>query len=216
MTQENQNIEGGEHIPSPETTIKPTTLERLTHVTPKIYCASLADYNNGHLYGDWINATQPAEAIYLQVQEMLANSPIAGAEEWAIHDYEGFGSLRLSEYESFDTVSHIARGITEYGLAYAHWATIVGVYNQETLAQFDDHYLGRWDSLADYAKHIVEDLNAGPETTAPDWLVPYIHVGYEELSTTMVTDLHIAKDREGVHLFQEPSSTVDDSASGST
>ena len=39
---------------------------------------------------------------------MLARSPMPGAEEWAIHDYEGFGPLRLGEYEDLGTISQIA------------------------------------------------------------------------------------------------------------
>jgi antirestriction protein len=35
---------------------------------------------------------------------MLADSPIPGAEEWAIHDYEDFEGASLSEYASFETV----------------------------------------------------------------------------------------------------------------
>ena len=45
-------------------------------------------------------------------------SPEPLAEEWAIHDYEGFGSLRLSESESFQTVSAIAAGIAKHGGAF--------------------------------------------------------------------------------------------------
>ena len=50
---------------------------------------------------------------------MLAASPEPGAEEWAIHDYEGFGEMRLSEWESFERVSAIAAGIAEHGAAFA-------------------------------------------------------------------------------------------------
>ena len=61
--------------------------------TPRIYVASLADYNSGRLRGRWIDADQPAEAIREQIVEMLAESNEPIAEEWAIHDYENFGDL---------------------------------------------------------------------------------------------------------------------------
>lgn len=60
------------------------------YTEPQIYVACLAAYNNGHLHGAWIDAAQEPWAIYDAVRVMLAASPIAGAEEWAIHDYEGF------------------------------------------------------------------------------------------------------------------------------
>jgi len=82
---------------------------------PRIYVACLAAYNNGRLHGAWIDANQSADDIAAEVQTMLAASPEPGAEEWAIHDYEGFGELRLSEWESFERVASIAAGIAEHG-----------------------------------------------------------------------------------------------------
>jgi len=61
----------------------------------QIYVACLASYNNGILHGAWINAEQDAYAIYDEVQTMLTASPVKDAEEWAIHDYEGFEGVRL-------------------------------------------------------------------------------------------------------------------------
>jgi len=52
----------------------------------RIYVASLSDYNAGRLHGAWIDATQDADEIEAEVQEMLAASPEPIAEEWAIHD----------------------------------------------------------------------------------------------------------------------------------
>jgi hypothetical protein len=48
--------------------------------TPRIYVASLSDYNAGRLLGRWIDADQPAEAIHEQIAQLLAesNQPIAG------------------------------------------------------------------------------------------------------------------------------------------
>jgi len=61
--------------------------------TPRIYVACLAAYNAGRLHGRWIDAAQDAADIQAEVRKMLAASPQADAEEWAIHDYEGFGPL---------------------------------------------------------------------------------------------------------------------------
>ena len=63
--------------------------------TPRIYVACLAAYNNGHLHGRWIDANQDPDAIQVEISAMLAASPIADAEEWAIHDYEGYEGARL-------------------------------------------------------------------------------------------------------------------------
>ena len=90
----------------------------------RIYVASLMDYNAGILHGVWIDATLDPDEIYEQVKTMLAASPEAAcdfskkwglkAEEWAIHDYEGFGELTVHEYEQFDWVSGIAQLIEDH------------------------------------------------------------------------------------------------------
>ena len=54
---------------------------------------------------------------------MLANSPMTKrygekAEEWAIHDHEGFGSLQIGEYTGIERISRLAKGIEEHGTAF--------------------------------------------------------------------------------------------------
>ena len=81
---------------------------------PRIYVACLAAYNNGCLHGRWIEATTPDE-VMSEVRAMLADSPLPDAEEWAIHDYEGFEGAHLSGYESFETVCNQADFVAEHG-----------------------------------------------------------------------------------------------------
>ena len=98
-----------------------------TQTTPRIYVACLAAYNNGMLHGQWIDANQSAEAIHDKIKDMLGQSPIPRAEEWAIHDYEGFCGLRLSEYQDIDTVAEMAALIQEHGEAWAKFAEYEGI-----------------------------------------------------------------------------------------
>src|SRR5487761_1425212 len=90
---------------------------------PRIYVASLADYNAGRRHGVRLDAVQDEEDLQAGVTAMLETSPEPIAEEWAIQDYEGFGSVRLGEYESLATISAVARGIAEHGQAFAAWAS---------------------------------------------------------------------------------------------
>ena len=69
------------------------TTDRTGH--PRIYVACLAAYNGGILHGAWLDAAQEPWALYDDVKAMLDASPVAGAEEFAIHDYEGFGEVRI-------------------------------------------------------------------------------------------------------------------------
>ena len=65
-------------------------------ITPSIFVACLAAYNDGHLHGAWIDATQDPLQIHEEIQEMLDESPVEDAEEWAIHDKENFGDVEAA------------------------------------------------------------------------------------------------------------------------
>ncbi len=82
---------------------------------PRIYAACLAAYNNGYLHGRWIDATQDPEDIQAEVSAMLRESPVSGAEEWAIHDFEGFEGARLEEYSGIEKAHALALFIVEHG-----------------------------------------------------------------------------------------------------
>jgi antirestriction protein len=163
-----------------------------TRELPRIYVASLSDYNAGRLVGRWIalDETTDADDIHTAVQAMLKTSPEPIAEEWAIHDYEGFGDIHLDEYESFDRVAALVAALAEHGDAFAAWATddwrranpekftdqYLGEYkDRETYAQEDDtlcdlldqlpHNLGSYFDWEAYARDLFMDLDDAP---APD------------------------------------------------
>jgi antirestriction protein len=74
-------------------------------LSPKIYVACLAAYNCGYLHGAWIDVSNATKGdIEAEIYNVLAQSPCQQAEEWAIHDDEDFGGIRLSEYSSIDDV----------------------------------------------------------------------------------------------------------------
>jgi antirestriction protein len=164
----------GEQEPHPDEPADGTP-EKKPDSSVRIYVASLADYNAGRLYGQWIDAKQTAEELEHAIKDMLARSPIPGAEEWAIHDYEGFGPLRVGENQSLEYVAKIAAGIVEHGLAYAAWADAVGA-DHEALDAFEDVYYGAWDSLEQYAQDVLEDLGYMEDVyrNVPDHIRPYV------------------------------------------
>jgi hypothetical protein len=101
--------------------------ERQSFIQPRIYVASLSDYNNGALHGVWLNADQDSGELHAAVQRMLEYSQFPGAEEYAIHDYEGFQGFELHEYEPLATVARLAKGIVEQGEPYALLASRFGI-----------------------------------------------------------------------------------------
>ncbi|WP_431230432.1 antirestriction protein ArdA [Paenarthrobacter nicotinovorans] len=174
------------------------------HTTPAIYIASLADYNNGRLHGEWIDATIGAEAIHQHIQALLARSKEPAPEEWAIHDYEGFGAKTLGEYEQIEDVAALAEGIEQHGDAFAAWVDFTG-FKPTEWHLFTDAYLGRFSSLEAYAEQIIEELGWSAEVNRliPQALSPYIRVD----ATAMATDLKLSGEiftvecADGVHVF---------------
>ena len=79
------------------------------------------------------------------------------AEEWAIHDYEGFEGFRIEEYDSFEHVAEIAALIEEHGPAYAAYASHVGE-DYATSGGFEEAYNGEHDSEEAVAEQLIDDL----------------------------------------------------------
>jgi len=148
---------------------------------PRIYVASLSDYNNGILHGTWIEADPDSEVMQEQIDEMLERSPTTRrsgepAEEWAIHDYEGFGDLRLSELDSLDYIARLADGIGKHGLAFAAWTSEVNS-DREQMDQFQERFQGEWESPEAYAENMLDELDAQRYLNdAPGWLQPYLKI----------------------------------------
>lgn len=134
-----------------------------TNLQPRIYVACLAAYNSGYLHGAWIDAAQEPWTIYDEVKAMLTASPVAGAEEWAIHDYEGFGEIRIEEYTGFDRVSALAMFIEEHGETGAALLDHCNGDLDEAQEAMADRYLGEHASLADYVQELTEGSTAIPQ-----------------------------------------------------
>lgn len=130
---------------------------------PRIYVACLAAYNNGFLHGAWIDAAQEPWALWDAVSTILAASPVAGAEDWAIHDYEGFGRVRIEEYASLDRVAELAAFIVAHGTLGAALLHHCDDDLDEARAALDDRYMGSHASLADYVQELTEETTVIPE-----------------------------------------------------
>ena len=75
------------------------------------------------------------------------------AEEWSIHDYEGFEGIQLSEYTGIEQVAALAAFIAEHGelgaKLYVHFGEI-----DAAREAFEDHYAGEFRSVAEFAEEI--------------------------------------------------------------
>ena len=163
----------------------------------RIYVADLAAYNNGILHGAWIDAAQDIDGIWDQVNAMLKASPIDDAEEYAIHDYEGFEGYSLSEHEGLETVHEIACFIEEYpeigGAILEHFCGDM----DEAVKALDENYSGCYKSVADYAQELTEETSEIPKHL--EFYIDYERMGRDmELSGDIYT---IDTGYEEVHIF---------------
>ena len=163
----------------------------------KIYVADLTAYNNGKLHGVWIDATQELDDIQDQINEMLESSPEELAEEWAIHDYEGFGSYSVSEYEGIQSWHEIACFIEEHGEIGSELLGHFGDDLDDAKKAIEENYSGCYASLADYAQELTEDTGDIPKHL--EFYIDYERMGRDmELSGDIFT---IETAHDEVHIF---------------
>ena len=122
---------------------------------PRIYVACLAAYNNGYLHGAWIDADQDVDEIRDEIAAMLARSPIEHAEEYAIHDYEGFEGVAISEYAGIDTVARMGAFIAEHGALGAGLLEQFSGDMGQAESTLENCYHGQFASLADYMEELT-------------------------------------------------------------
>lgn len=164
----------------------------------RIYVADLAAYNNGKLHGVWINATDCFDDIQEQINAMLAESPEGFSEEYAIHDYEGFGGYSVGEFDCIESIHDIACFILDYS------EEVCGeLLNyccgdlDRAKTEMDENYCGCYSSLADYAQELTEQTTQIPESLA--YYIDYEKMGRElELSGDVFT-IETAYDE--IHVF---------------
>lgn len=124
---------------------------------------------------------------------MLKDSPEEDAEEYAIHDYEGYG---LSEYEGMESVHEIACFINdnqETGGELNHF----GGDLDDAKKAIEENYNGCYSSLADYAEELTEGTTEIPQHLA--YYIDYEKMGRDmELSGDIYT---ITTAHDEVHIF---------------
>lgn len=165
--------------------------------TPRIYVACLAAYNNGILHGAWIDVTEDAWTIWDGIAAMLAKSPMPDAEEWAIHDYEGFAGIRISEYEGIERVAELVGFLAEHGTLGAELYNHFGGDLDEAREAMTDRYHGEYPSLAHYMQELTEQ-----SITIPKALEFYVDWEAMARDAEMSGDIFVIETaHDEVHVF---------------
>ena len=169
---------------------------------PRIYLADLAAYTHGRLHGRWVDAARDARELQADVDALLAASPIAGAEEVAIHDHADFTGYPLGEHESLAFVSRLATGIAEHGQAFAAYAD----WNRQgdpELARFSEHFEGTHATREAWAEEVATEVFEWPRylATIPEPLRSHVRFDYADFALTLEQHRHVVEGDEGVYVF---------------
>ena len=138
----------------------------------RIYVASLADYNAGRLHGRWIEVSSGAADIHSEIADMLAESSEDIAEDWAIHDYEGFEPLKISEWHEVENLAAIANGVEQHGELFLHVLDYLGdtKHIDEATQCLNEQYQGSADTLAAWAEDFMHETSSDAIKALPSVL----------------------------------------------
>jgi antirestriction protein len=140
-------------------------METTTSTTPRVYIACLAAYNSGILHGVWSDAID-ADEVREAIKEVLDTSPIKGAEEYAFHDYDNFGSMArgLGEHPDIDQLSELGAWLDKADDPEA----VLTFLSNDSFSSIDDakdafheSYVGE-TTLEEYAREVFEELYTVP------------------------------------------------------
>lgn len=109
--------------------------------------------DDGHKFTHDVSPYQsePTECPHCASTEIEKDgAPYPSAEEYAIHDSEGFGNL-IGEYTPISEVVQIAEALDEHGDKYRAIRSY-GFDHDEALEAIEDQYEGEYDSLEDWAE----------------------------------------------------------------
>ncbi len=149
--------------------------------TPRVWVGCLACYNAGELRGEWFDADDcPTEmpewndALKVKTSTFrwgLVHLAEAHEELWVM-DHEGFDGLLTGECSPADAQALAAQiGMIEQRgpvAAYVAYRDSVGE-GYATLDGFEDAYCGLYDSEADYAMELADEIEAGSSHPVERW-----------------------------------------------
>lgn len=176
-----------------------------------IWIASLADYNNGYLVGQWvpIDADTSADDLHAAASDVLASSKVSGAEEYAVFDADGLPST-LGEYTPLDTYAAVGAFLESASSEVERAARLAFLDNDAYLleldadeldASFEDSYRGTFDSLKDYAEQLLDELGMFDAVEAVGLNPAYVDVEAFARDLQMGGDVWTSRTELGTAVF---------------
>ena len=135
---------------------------------PAVYCGTYAKYNNGSLYGMWIDLSTFEN--YHDFMEFCNRLHANEAEpELMFQDYEHYPEQWYCEgcmgEATFDKIKEYANLSEERREAYEAY---LSNWDEGTLEDFEERYEGKYESPEDFAEYLCEEC--GYFKNLPQWL----------------------------------------------
>ena len=128
---------------------------------PAIYVACLASYNNGTLYGSWLDLSDGPDVddIREAIEDILSKSPARYAEEWAIHDNQCLPGFLSGEFANLDDITEYAQQWADLSSSDAIAYCLACEDAGEVLSEddFRSCFRGFYDSERDFAMDWAEE-----------------------------------------------------------
>lgn len=133
------------------------------------YIACLASYNSGILHGAWVDleVVEDVEDIQECIDWVMATSPDAGAEEYAVHEYSGLpGYLTDSEWPDLAALIEYKEARAEFTgsgeLVRLEAFEFLCADRRATVSAEDliDNFCGFYTSGAEYAQDLACETGA--------------------------------------------------------
>lgn len=169
----------------------------------RIYVACLASYNDGTLFGRWVDILDMSEdEIGDEITKVIAESPTPGAEEWAIHDYDGeLGKLAsfLGENPNLENLARVVEVMAEHPDREEVVAELLtaGVGDVEAVNNLMETVTGPWDSTSKWAQEYVRELLEIPEHLENyiDWEAVARDYGMDYIEIDVGSGIYMAESR---------------------
>lgn len=178
--------------------------EKAPHYQPRIYVVDLASRERGIQRGLWIDADRNADELDADIAAMLDSSPTVGKQTWAVHAIEGFAGLDLHGFTDTALISRLARGVVDFGAAYAAWIAASGTKDRGLLDRFEDLYVGSYDTPEAWRRAVADDLQWPDQLDAAldPALRSYVTIDYGKVAREMRQGWDVLPGIDGkIHVF---------------
>jgi antirestriction protein len=127
---------------------------------------------------------------------------VPSAEEYAIHDHEGFEGFEVSEHSNLADVAALGEAIdrADDAACLAELHSHLGNSDiADTVAYHEEHYAGTWRTLEDWAEEFLDDTGALKD--CPDSLRPYIDFEKWARDAELGGDIFTFEGGSGIHVY---------------